>query len=96
MARGLLNQGPMGPTSILVIDAVTLAIAAVLHRRYPQAAYEEVGLLVLIGALMLAMGPTTPALVISAVGWAALAIKVSPVRLRLRESSHRRPAGTGR
>ena len=83
VARGLLKPHRMGPTSILLLDAVTLAIAAVLHRRYPQAAYEEVGLLVLIGALMLAMGPTTPALVISALGWAALAIKISPAKLRL-------------
>jgi hypothetical protein len=67
----------MGPTSILVLDVLTLAVAAALHRRYPQAAYEDVGVLVLIGALMLAMGPTTPALVISALAWGALAVKVS-------------------
>jgi hypothetical protein len=66
----------MGPTSILLLDVLTLAVAVVLHRRYPQAAYEDVGVLVLIGALMLALGPTTPALVISAAAWAALAIKV--------------------
>lgn len=69
----------MGTYSIIILDAITLAVAAILHRRQPQGAYEDVGLLVLVGALMLLMGPPTPtpALVISAMGWAALAIKVS-------------------
>ena len=62
--------------TILILDAITLALASLLHRRYPMAAYEDVGLLVLIGALMLAVGPPTPGFVISAVGWTAFAIKV--------------------
>jgi hypothetical protein len=77
MARRLLPHHRMGPHSILVLDLITLAVASVLHRRYPQAAYEDVGLLVLIGALMLVFDSTTPGLVISAVGWAALAIKTA-------------------
>jgi len=67
----------MGPHSILVLDLITLAIASVLHRRHPAAAYEDVGLLVLIGSLMLVFDSITPGLVISAMGWAALAIKTS-------------------
>ena len=77
MARRLLRHDPMGTYSILVLDLITLAVASVLHRRHPQAAYEDVGLLVLIGALMLVFDSTTPGLVISAIGWAALAIKTS-------------------
>lgn len=70
----------MGPTSILLLDLVTLALAAVLHRRYPQAAYEDVGLLVLIGGLLLVMSPALPGLVISALGWGALAVKLTRPR----------------
>ncbi len=77
VARRLLRHHRMGPHSILVLDVITLAIASVLHRRQPQAAYEDVGLLVLIGALMLVFDSTTPGLVISAIAWAALAIKTS-------------------
>jgi hypothetical protein len=69
----------MGPYSILLLDAITLALAMFLHRRHPQAAYEDVGLLVLIGALLLAIDPPTPGLAISAIGWAALALKTSRI-----------------
>jgi hypothetical protein len=75
-ARVAVSDG-MGPTSIVLLDVLTLVAASLLHRRYPQAAFEDIGLLVMIGALMLALGPTTPALMVSALGWAALLIKVS-------------------
>jgi hypothetical protein len=76
LASGLLVT-PTVTHTIIIIDALTLITAAALHRRYPMAAYEDVGLLVLIGALMLALGPPTPGLVISAAGWGALAIKTA-------------------
>ena len=87
LARGLLLH-PTVTHTILILDALTLTIAAVLHRRFPMAAYEDVGLLVLIGALMLALGPPTPGLVISAVGWGALLIKTARVRVRVRRRTY--------
>ena len=65
----------MGLFSILFLDAIALVAAYFLRRRYPQGAYEDVALLVLIGALMLAMTPRIPGLVLSAVGWGVLAAK---------------------
>ena len=82
----------MGLYAIILLDAVALLAAVILHRRYPQGAYEDVGLLVASGALLLAMtplamAPRVPGLVISALGWSVLAVKAMRFRARVGEGN---------